>query len=75
MNMKLYKIFRWFLKASALTTVMFIMQACYGSPNVPPEMPDDMEVTEEDSVQESEMQVETPQIDSAQLEILKNWMF
>ena len=41
--MKTYKIFRWFLKASALTTVMFIMQACYGSPNMPPDMPDDEE--------------------------------
>ena len=30
--MKAYKIFRWFLRASALTTVMFIMQACYGTP-------------------------------------------
>ena len=30
--MKAYKVFRWVLKASALTTVMFIMQACYGSP-------------------------------------------
>lgn len=29
--MKAYKIFRWFLRASALTTVMFIMQACYGT--------------------------------------------
>ena len=30
--MKTYKILRWLLKASALTTVMFIMQACYGTP-------------------------------------------
>ena len=30
--MKAYKIFRGLLKASALTTVMFIMQACYGTP-------------------------------------------
>ena len=42
--MKTYKVFRWLLKASALTTVMFIMQACYGSPNMPPEMPDEEEV-------------------------------
>ena len=41
--MTTYKIFRWFLKASALTTVMFIMQACYGSPNMLPDMPDDEE--------------------------------
>lgn len=45
--MKAYKIFRWFLRASALTTVMFVMQACYGSPNVPPEMPDETELTDE----------------------------
>lgn len=31
--MKMYKLFRGLLKASALTTVMFIMQACYGTPN------------------------------------------
>ena len=29
----MYKLFRGLLKASALTTVMFIMQACYGTPN------------------------------------------
>ena len=29
--MKAYKIFRWFLNASALTTVMFVMQACYAA--------------------------------------------
>ena len=28
----MYKWFRGLMKASALTTVMFIMQACYGSP-------------------------------------------
>lgn len=32
--MKIYKLFRWFLRASALTTVMFIMQACYGTPSM-----------------------------------------
>ena len=31
--MKIYKWLRGLMKASALTTVMFIMQACYGSPN------------------------------------------
>lgn len=36
--MKIYKILRGLLKASALTTVMFIMQACYGSPYGPSEM-------------------------------------
>jgi hypothetical protein len=30
--MKIYKWLRGLLKASALTTVMFIMQACYGPP-------------------------------------------
>ena len=49
--MKAYKIFRWFLKASALTTVMFIMQACYGSPNMAPEMSDEVELTEGEVVE------------------------
>jgi len=31
--MKMYKWFRGLMKASALTTVMFIMQACYGVPS------------------------------------------
>ena len=30
--MKTYKFFRGILKASAFTTVMFVMQACYGTP-------------------------------------------
>ncbi len=47
----MYKIFRWFLKASALTTVMFIMQACYGSPMMPPEMPDETELIGEEEVE------------------------
>jgi hypothetical protein len=38
------------LKASALTTVMFVMQACYGSPYMPPEMPDDTELVGEEEV-------------------------
>ena len=54
--MKLYKIFRWFLKASALTTVMFIMQACYGSPYAPPEMPDDPDLTENDTLVSADLQ-------------------
>lgn len=49
--MKTYKVFRWLLKASALTTVMFIMQACYGSPNMPPEMPDESEIIDEEEVE------------------------
>lgn len=32
--MKMYKWLRGLLKASALTTVMFIMQACYGTPSM-----------------------------------------
>lgn len=50
--MKTYKIFRWLLKASALTTVMFVMQACYGSPSVPPELPDDTELVGEEEVEQ-----------------------
>ena len=53
--MKSYKIFRWFLKASALTTVMFIMQACYGSPNMLPDMPED---------EEEAMEIEVPVSDT-----------
>lgn len=49
--MKTYKLFRWLLKASALTTVMFVMQACYGSPNMPPEMPDESEIIEQEEVE------------------------
>ena len=30
--MKTYKWFRGLLKASAFTTIMFVMQACYGAP-------------------------------------------
>ena len=48
--MKSYKLFRWLLRASALTTVMFVMQACYGTPYKDkdmPAMPDDMEMTDE----------------------------
>ena len=30
--MKTYKFFRGMLKASVFTTVMFVMQACYGTP-------------------------------------------
>jgi len=39
------------LKASALTTVMFVMQACYGSPNMPPEMSDETEFIGEEEVE------------------------
>lgn len=49
--MKSYKWFRWLLRASALTTVMFVMQACYGSPNMPPEIPDESELIGEEEVE------------------------
>jgi hypothetical protein len=32
--MKTYKWFRGLLKASAFATVMFVMQACYGAPQM-----------------------------------------
>ena len=59
--MKAYKLFRWALKASALTTVMFIMQACYGSPYQVdmPENPDETELTEEEV-----LEVQTPVSDT-----------
>ena len=34
-----------------MTTVMFIMQACYGSPNMPPEMSDETELIGEEEVE------------------------
>jgi hypothetical protein len=52
--MKIYKVLRGLLKASALTTVMFIMQACYGSPYGSAEMqvmPDEEMSMENDSIQ------------------------
>lgn len=52
--MKIYKILRGLLKASALTTVMFIMQACYGSPYGPADkqIPPEEEMTmQNDSIQ------------------------
>ena len=56
--MKSYKLFRWLLRASALTTVMFVMQACYGSPyqdRYMPEMSD--ETVMNDETMEPETQV------------------
>ena len=53
--MKIYKFLRGLLKASALTTVMFIMQACYGTPNGPVEMEarseEDVVTVENDTIQ------------------------
>ena len=57
--MKAYKFFRGLLKASALTTVMFIMQACYGTPNKPPKLPDETEQTNEEV-----MEMQTPVSDT-----------
>ena len=59
--MKTYKWLRGLLKASAFTTVMFIMQACYGTPNPHhvnlPEEDEAMELTEEsDSIVQSDLQ-------------------
>ncbi len=45
--MRSYKWFRWLLRASALTTVMFVMQACYGAPYRDQDMPDPMEMSDE----------------------------
>lgn len=45
--MKSYKWFRWLLRASALTTVMFVMQACYGAPYQDRDMPDPLEMNDE----------------------------
>ena len=45
--MKSYKLFRWLLRASALTTVMFVMQACYGAPYQDKDMPNPTELSEE----------------------------
>lgn len=50
--MKRYRILRWLLRASALTTVMFVMQACYGSPNMLPEIPDESELIGEEEVEQ-----------------------
>ena len=60
--MKAYKIFRWALKASALTTVMFIMQACYGSPYMP-DLPEDEPTEETDSIQQQVPEV-LPSVDA-----------
>ena len=45
--MKSYKWFRWLLRASALTTVMFVMQACYGAPYQDRDMPNPDEMSNE----------------------------
>ena len=55
--MKAYKFLRGLLKASALTTVMFIMQACYGSPYQDRDMPDPDQMEMSDEVVEPEVPV------------------
>ena len=45
--MRSYKWFRWLLRASALTTVMFVMQACYGTPYKDKDLPDPAEMSDE----------------------------
>ena len=54
--MKTYKWLRGVLAASAMTSLMFVMQACYGSQNMLPELPDDMELTENDTLVPADLQ-------------------
>ena len=64
--MKIYRLFRGLLKASAFTTVMFIMQACYGAPHPMEDFNyEEEEATEmNDSIQEVEP--ETPSVIKAE---------
>jgi hypothetical protein len=64
--MKIYKLLRGLLKASALTTVMFIMQACYGSPYGSADMP---MPEEEMTVQNDSIQPQVEEEVSANLEV------
>ena len=52
--MKTYKWFRGLLKASAFATVMFVMQACYGAPQMreEPYIDDEEYTVENDTIQE-----------------------
>ena len=65
--MKIYKLLRGLLKASALTTVMFIMQACYGSPYGSAEMPQIPE--EEMAVQNDSIQLQVEEEVAASSEV------
>ena len=58
--MKIYKFLRGLLKASALTTVMFVMQACYGSPYQDRDMPDPTEMGGETSVADTLVSADLP---------------
>ena len=53
--MKTYRWLRGLLKASALTTVMFVMQACYGAPHPidTPDFEDEEVVQAADTVSET----------------------
>ena len=65
--MKTYKILRGLLKASALTTVMFVMQACYGVPQgaYMPEMTDEeMTMAEADTLAQPVQEVEAVDADA-----------
>lgn len=57
--MKTYKFFRGLLKASAFATVMFVMQACYGTPQQynAPYIDDEEYVDENDTIQPVEEEV------------------
>lgn len=54
--MKTYKWLRGLLKASAFATVMFVMQACYGAP----QMPEDPYVDEEEANWQPNDSIQTP---------------
>ena len=58
-TMKAYRIFRGLLKASAFATVMFVMQACYGTPHPMqiPEIDEQENYQANDSIQELEQEV------------------
>lgn len=58
--MKIYKFLRGLLKASALTTVMFVMQACYGSPYQDRDMSDPTEMGGETSVADTLVSTDLP---------------
>ena len=57
--MKTYKWFRGLLKASAFATVMFVMQACYGAPQMrdDPYYNEDEYAMDNDTIQEPVQEV------------------
>ena len=54
--MKTYKFFRGILKASAFATVMFVMQACYGAP----QMREEPYIDEEEADWQANDSIQTP---------------